>query len=88
MSPPDGGAVCCGKSGLVGGGGGEVEAVLTHHVQQELDAKLLAEVLPVPGHEGGHVLDVTNLQVELRPRPYSGQQAKKDGRNLNCVEKR
>ena len=45
------------------------EVVLSYHIQKELNPKLFAEVLPVPGHEGGHVLDVTNLQVELGPRP-------------------
>ena len=43
--------------------------MLSYHIQKELNPKLFAEVLPVPGHEGGHILDVTNLQVELGPRP-------------------
>ncbi len=45
------------------------QVVLTYDVQQELNPVFFPEVLPVRYEEGGHVLDVTNLQMELRPGP-------------------
>jgi hypothetical protein len=45
------------------------QVVLTYDVQQELNTVFFPEVLPVRHEEGGHVLDVTNLQMEFRPGP-------------------
>ncbi len=48
--------------------------MLTYDVQQELNPVFFPEVLPVRHEEGGHVLDVTNLQMEFRPGPDPANQ--------------